>query len=34
VIALVLKHIESDHPEVLATETAEDIRGWIELVPD
>jgi hypothetical protein len=34
VIALVLAHLETDHPELVGTETAEDIRGWIELVPD
>ncbi|MBG0564327.1 DUF1059 domain-containing protein [Actinoplanes aureus] len=34
VIALVLTHIEIDHPTMVGTETAEDIRGWIELLPD
>ncbi len=34
VISLVLTHLETDHPEVVGTETAEDIRGWIELIPD
>jgi predicted small metal-binding protein len=33
VIALVLAHVAVDHPELAATETAEDIRGWIELIP-
>ncbi|GIF76567.1 DUF1059 domain-containing protein [Asanoa siamensis] len=33
VIALVLAHVAADHPDLAETETAEDIRGWIELVP-
>ncbi len=33
VVALILNHIESDHPDLAGTETAEDIKGWIELVP-
>jgi predicted small metal-binding protein len=34
VIALILSHLASDHPDVAETETADDIRSWIELVPD
>lgn len=34
VIALILTHLEEDHPDLVGTETAEDIRGWIELLPD
>ena len=34
VIALVLAHLETDHPDLVRTETAEDIRGWIELLPE
>jgi hypothetical protein len=34
VITLVLAHVAADHPELATTETAEDIRPWIELVPD
>jgi hypothetical protein len=34
VISQVLDHLAKDHPEVVGIETAEDIRGWIELVPD
>jgi hypothetical protein len=34
VIALVLAHVAADHPDMVGTETAEDIRRWIELVPD
>jgi predicted small metal-binding protein len=34
VISMVLVHLETDHPELVGTETAEDIRGWIELLPD
>ncbi|MEV0715415.1 DUF1059 domain-containing protein [Asanoa sp. NPDC050611] len=33
VIALVLEHVAADHPDLAETETADDIRGWIELVP-
>jgi predicted small metal-binding protein len=32
VVARALEHVAEDHPEMAATETAEDIRGWIELV--
>ena len=34
VIALILGHVASDHPALAETETADDIRSWIELVPD
>jgi predicted small metal-binding protein len=34
VILQILVHVEADHPDLANTETADDIRGWIELVPD
>jgi predicted small metal-binding protein len=34
VIALMLAHVAKDHPNLADTETADDIRSWIELVPD
>jgi predicted small metal-binding protein len=34
VINQVLAHLVTDHPELVGTETADDIRGWIELLPD
>jgi predicted small metal-binding protein len=34
VVALILAHITTDHPDLAETETAEDIRSQIELVPD
>jgi predicted small metal-binding protein len=34
VIAQVLVHLETDHPALVGVETADDIRGWIELIPD
>ena len=34
VVTLVLAHLETDHPDLAGTETAEDIRPWIELLPD
>ena len=34
VIDLVLAHLAVDHPELVGIETADDIRGWIELLPD
>jgi predicted small metal-binding protein len=34
VIALILAHVASDHPSLAETETADDIRTWIELVPE
>ena len=34
VISLILAHLETDHPDLVGRETADDIRGWIELRPD
>jgi predicted small metal-binding protein len=34
VIALVLAHVAEDHPDLATVKTAEEIRGWIELVPE
>jgi predicted small metal-binding protein len=34
VITLILAHVAEDHPDLAAVETAEDVRGWIELVPE
>jgi predicted small metal-binding protein len=34
VIALILAHLEVDHPGLVGIETADDIRGWIELLPE
>jgi len=34
VIALILAHLETDHPDLVGIETANDIRGWIELLPE
>jgi hypothetical protein len=34
VIALVLAHVAREHPDLAEAETADDIRGWIELVPN
>lgn len=34
VINLVLVHVADQHPDLADTETADDIRGWIELLPD
>lgn len=34
VIALTLAHVATDHPELADTETADDVRNWIELVPE
>jgi predicted small metal-binding protein len=34
VIALILAHVAEDHPELATAETADDVRGWIELVPE
>jgi predicted small metal-binding protein len=34
VVSQVLAHLETDHPELVGVETAEDIRGWIELLPE
>lgn len=34
VVALILAHVATEHPDLAATETAADVRAWIELVPD
>jgi predicted small metal-binding protein len=34
VIAMVLEHVADIHPDLAETETADDIRTWIELLPD
>jgi predicted small metal-binding protein len=34
VVALVLDHLATNHPALADTITAEDVRNWIELVPD
>ncbi|CAM3765420.1 DUF1059 domain-containing protein [Occultella aeris] len=34
VITLILAHVAQDHPTLAAVETADDVRGWIELVPE
>lgn len=34
VIALILVHVAAVHPDLAGIETADDIRTWIELVPD
>ena len=34
VISKILTHLETDHPDLVGVETADDIRGWIELLPD
>jgi predicted small metal-binding protein len=34
VISLILTHVATDHPDLAETETADDVRTWIELVPD
>jgi predicted small metal-binding protein len=34
VIAIILAHIRRDHPDVADTATADEIRSWIELIPD
>ena len=34
VIALTLAHVATDHPDLADTETADDVRNWIELMPD
>ncbi len=33
VVATVLGHVSSDHPELVASVTPEVVRGWIEVVP-
>jgi predicted small metal-binding protein len=34
VIAAILAHIATDHPELAEIEKADDVRRWIELVPE
>ena len=34
VLALVLDHLATNHPALADTISAEDVRNWIELVPD
>ena len=34
VLALVLEHLAANHPALADTTTADDLRNWIELVPD
>jgi predicted small metal-binding protein len=34
VIAIILDHLAKEHPDVADTPTADDIRSWIELVPE
>ena len=34
VVARVLDHLATNHPALVDTITADDIRNWIELVPD
>ena len=34
VISKVLDHVAADHPDLAEIETADDIRSWIELLPD
>jgi predicted small metal-binding protein len=34
VVALVLDHLDTNHPALADTVTADDLRNWIELVPD
>ncbi len=34
VIAKVLAHVATVHPDLAETETADDVRPWIELLPD
>ena len=34
IVALVLEHVATNHPTLVDTITADDIRNWIELVPE
>ena len=34
VITLVLAHVAEVHPDLADSESADEIRGWIELVPE
>ncbi|SHK63070.1 Protein of unknown function [Pseudonocardia thermophila] len=33
IVAQVLRHVSSDHPELVGSVTPEVVRGWIEVVP-
>lgn len=33
VVDLVQRHLQSDHPQLHASVTRDDIRGWVEIVP-
>lgn len=33
VVDLIERHLRSDHPQMVATVSREDIRGWVEIVP-
>jgi predicted small metal-binding protein len=34
VISLILVQVAAEHPELVDVESADDVRPWIELVPD
>ena len=34
VISLIQTHLAVQHPDLVGSESADDIRNWIELVPD
>jgi predicted small metal-binding protein len=34
VIAIILDHLAKEHPDIADAQTADDIRSWIELVPE
>ncbi|WP_328304650.1 DUF1059 domain-containing protein [Actinomycetospora sp. NBC_00405] len=34
VISLILTHVAAEHPELADDESADEVRNWIELVPD
>ena len=34
VISLIQAHLAVQHPDLVGSESADDIRNWIELVPD
>jgi predicted small metal-binding protein len=33
VVALTRRHLRTEHPELVESVSADDIRGWIEVVP-
>lgn len=33
VIDLIQRHLQTDHPQMVASVTRQDIRGWVEIVP-